>query len=113
MSDRELTEAAARAAGYKFYDDTDMLLDEQGDVASFDPLHDDGDAFRLAVKLDIRLRQRLAMVEAEYPWLDEEFNERKVLCEPILNDYYVSSRRAIVRAAAEIGKRVDTPQSAG
>jgi hypothetical protein len=86
-----------------------MLVDENGDVASFDPLHDDSDAFRLAVKLDISLRQKFAMVQAEFPWTDEEFNERRVICEPVLDDACGSSRRAIVRAAAEIGKKVDAP----
>lgn len=113
MSDRELLELAANAAGLKQYDDTEMFLDEDGDVTTFDPLNDNEDAFQLAVKLDISLRQQFAMVVAEYPCIDAEFNERNTLCEGVLDDHCASSRRAIVRAAAEIGKKVDAPHEAG
>jgi hypothetical protein len=78
----------------------------------WNPLTDDGDALRLAVKLDISVRQQFAVVEADYPWTDEEFNERTTLCEAVLDDYCAATRRAIVRAAAAIGNRVDVPQTA-
>lgn len=112
MTDRELLECAAKAAEYgelRFLDDTSIIVNSR----RWNPLSDDGDAFRLAVKLDISTRQQFAMVQAEYPWLDEEFNTRKVLCEPVLADYYAATRRAIVRAAVEIGKKVGAPQTAG
>jgi hypothetical protein len=76
----------------------------------WNPLTDDGAAFRLAVELDISFRQQFAMVTAEYPWV-EGINTRKSLCEGVgpFNDYCAATRRAIVRAAAEIGNRVDAP----
>jgi hypothetical protein len=108
MTGRELLESAARAAGYgelRILDDTSIIVN----CRRWNPLADDGDAFRLAVKLDISLRQKFAMVTAEYPCIDAELNERKTLCESVLDDHCVSARRAIVRAAAEIGKMVDAP----
>jgi hypothetical protein len=103
MNDSELIAAAAKAAGYKFYDDTDMLLDENGDVTSFDPLHDDGDALRLAVKLkmDVTVGQSVKVVCVAN---DGATSSRIVL---LLDgeDQYAVTRRAIVRAAAEIGKK--------
>lgn len=124
MNDRELLERAARAMGCHGakYEDGSWLEIRYGytvavyhdDLESYwNPLESDGDAFRLAVKLDISTRQQFAMVQAEYPWIDEEFNTRKVLCEVVLDDYCAATRRAIVRAAAEIGMRTDAPQTAG
>lgn len=115
MNDRELLESAARAAGisgtyarmHQTYGDQWVDGIDAGGPAYWNPLADDGDALRLAVKLDINLRQKFAMVQAEYPWVDDEFNTRKVLCEAVLDDHCASSRRVIVRAAAEIGKRTE------
>jgi len=116
MTDRELTELAAKAAGLSGrWNEPFQWLDLDGAHTkgkartAWSPLIDDGDALRLAVKLDISIRQQFAMVQAEYPLLDEEYNTRKVLCEGVLDDYYAATRRAIVRAAAEIGKKVDAP----
>jgi hypothetical protein len=110
MQDKELLKLAAKAAGYgdlRFLDDSSIIVNAR----RWNPLANDGDAFRLAVELDISVRQQFAMVTAEYPWVDEDFNTRKVLCEGVgaLNDYCAATRRAIVRAAAEIGNRVDAP----
>lgn len=106
MNDRELLELAAKAAGYgelRRLDDGSIIVHTR----RWNPLADDGDAMRLAVKLDISLRQKFAMVVAEYPCVDAEFNERNTLCEGVLDDHCASSRRAIVRAAAAIGKRTE------
>jgi phage host-nuclease inhibitor protein Gam len=108
-TDRELLECAAKAAGYKPHGwdvEINRLLveDDQGPDKPWNPLRDDGDALRLAVKLDISIRQKVAMVQADYPCLDEEFNERKVLCEAVLDDYCAATRRAVVRAAAAMAK---------
>ncbi|MDB5777590.1 MAG: hypothetical protein JWP38_3723 [Herbaspirillum sp.] len=120
MSDRELIERAARAAGLKHLTEwSDKITDWDsqhhgrpalhsngpgGQCNSWNPLNDDGDALRLAVKLDIIVRQKFAMVTAEYPWVDEELNNRKALCEGVLDDRYAATRRAIVRAASAIAK---------
>jgi hypothetical protein len=122
MSDRELLESAATAVGitgtyaraHQAYGDQWIDGIDAGGPVYWNPLTVDGDAFRLSVELDISVRQQFAMVTAEYPWVDDDLNTRKVLCEGVgaLNDYCAATRRAIVRAAAEIGSRVDAPQSA-
>jgi hypothetical protein len=107
MTDRELLERAAQAAGYKvrWHHIWECFVHDQPNIISgkdrhiWVPLEDDGDTLRLAVKLDISIRQKFAMVIAEYPWVDEEFNNRKVLCEGVLDDRYAATRRAVVRAA--------------
>ena len=48
MTDRELLEAAAKAAGYVHYHPGD------GFYQTWNPLTDDGDALRLAVKLGLQ-----------------------------------------------------------
>jgi hypothetical protein len=72
----------------------------------WNPLADDGDALRLAVKLDIDLiRESLDDVPSTpthvkaQSW-DLEFSASEALG----NDHYAATRRAIVRAAAEIGR---------
>lgn len=102
-NDRELIELAAKAAGYgelRFLDDSSIIVNGR----RWNPLADDGDALRLAVKLDISTYQLFAMVQADYPCIDEEFNARKTICEGVLDDYYAATRRAIVRAAAAMAK---------
>lgn len=89
MNDRELLELAAKAAGYaglgSWDDKLGCLTDYEG--WTFDPLTDDGDALRLAVKL--------------YLWEVIMLAHRYVSNDV---DIYAATRRAIVRAAAEIGK---------
>jgi hypothetical protein len=109
-NDRELLELAAKAAGVVGNRDSDggyVYMAGSGPslhVVKWHPLKDDEDAFRLAVKLDISLRQQFAMVVAEYPCVDAEFNERNTICEGVLDDHCASSRRVIVRAAAAMAK---------
>lgn len=90
MSDRELLELAAKAIGKVYVDP--MSWD---DGAGWDPLTDDGDALRLAVKCNLTL-----MRVGAYP--------AAVINDAKLRDttYYSEDcvRRAIVSAAAEIGK---------
>ena len=86
MTDHELLEAAAKAAGYDFV------------IGYWNPLTDDGDALRLAVKLGITVYQNLA----EAGWDDDEGNPRTVWEGG--DDQYAATRRVIVRAAAEIGR---------
>lgn len=123
MKDRELLEAAAKAAGIE----VDVRYEEPAQFkglllaswkapnapAFWNPLTDDGDAFRLAVKCDIELyrandegwasyagywgkperRDVARMFAIEY---DDDINNK--------GDPYAATRRAIVRAAAEIGR---------
>lgn len=106
MTDRKLLELAAKAAGAEFEvsDEEGVYLHQPigGVAGSWNPLNDDGDALRLAVKLEISLamNQPVGGVEAWYGkngfFTREKFNDK---C-----DATVATRRAIVRAAAEIGK---------
>jgi len=98
MTDREMLKLAAKAAGYpiaphpnqKLFPSLAFVLGN----SNWNPLTDDGDALRLAVKLEIGI------------W----FGANYVICggvqEPTVNNAgnpYAAVRRAIVRAAAEIG----------
>jgi hypothetical protein len=104
MTDRELLELAAKAAGmvgyeYKVSDVSGheyMAVDEGGSQSEYwSPLTDDGDALRLAVKLEIDL-----CYGANYVIADG-------VQEPTVNnanDPCSATRRAIVRAAVEVGR---------
>lgn len=107
MTDKELLELAAKAAGfdaiiemYGLNDIGEPLLDANDPPTVWNPLTDDGDALRLAVKLNIASAvdetAASAMVSLdEVSWCD---------LKEVSNDPYAATRRAIVRAAAEIGK---------
>jgi hypothetical protein len=90
VTDRELTEAAAKVAG--LWDAKNNCID-----IPWSPLTNDGDALRLAVKLDIYF-----MVVAEQGFVSARVRNgvRSAWNEPIGNDSYAATRRAIVRAAA-------------
>lgn len=99
MTDKELLELAAKAAGYDgvglfWHEATNSFWDGEG--FTFDPLNDDGDAFRLAVKLGMSISCKLGTASA-WTLLTEVSEQYKV-------DPCAATRRAIVRAAAEIGR---------
>ena len=97
MTDRELLELAAMAVGLK-EGIGGAFWTKSGGI--FDPLTDDGDALRLAVKL------RLQVTPGTY-WPNSTSAYRAGYAEAIerdVEDIYAATRRAIVRAAAEIGK---------
>tara|TARA_R110000751_G_scaffold298248_1_gene408140 strand:- start:17 stop:328 length:312 start_codon:yes stop_codon:yes gene_type:complete len=102
MDDREMQELAAKAAGYqvRWHDAWECFVHKDphnidnpptiaGQRMVWVPLHDDGDALRMAVKLGLFMRQAVK----EIPRTEYE------------KDPYAATRRAIVRAAAEIGKK--------
>ena len=91
MSDKELLELAAKAAGYSCRIRTTKIGIEKFYVNGhvWNPLTDDGDALRLAVNLDIDV----AKVQIKF-WDKHSINP------------YAATRRAIVHAAAEIGKEM-------
>ncbi|MBX6681546.1 hypothetical protein ISF16_04440 [Pseudomonas aeruginosa] len=101
MNDRELLELAARAAGYQFsYSHRSLsspavpvILAETGRWRKWDPRHDDGDALRLAVLLNLEIHS---------PQSDPTVMFRTAEHDVFYQDTCI--RRAIVRAAAEIGK---------
>ncbi len=95
MTDRELLELAAKAAGltcvwspYR----PDYERNQEQQPIYWNPLEDDGDALRLAVKLEacIDFMDR-RVVAGAWPEVVIDFEDE---------DY----RRAIVRAASEIGR---------
>lgn len=101
-SDRELLEKAAKAAGYEHrtdpYHPGRVFIRHAGhEWQYFDPLNDDGDALRLAVKLRITLTMFKTFVRAEV-------DEMPDVMEDDQPGPYAATRRAIVRAAAAIGE---------
>lgn len=98
MNDRELLEMAAKASGecqlipYKI-----EWLESEG---AWNPLKNDGDALRLAVKLHMTVRcymghtcAQIGVPGAKNAYVDEVNHE----------NHSAATRRAIVRAAAHIG----------
>lgn len=115
MTDRELLEYAAKAAGIE-YDlrDAGQYWEQFGiplpKVMSHEPtvywnsLTDDGDALRLAAKLGFSLHVHPSCIG-----ISRYGEGRYLIPEPwqeIGLDPYAATRRAITRAAAEIGKEM-------
>jgi hypothetical protein len=97
MKDLDLLVLAAKAAGYSQHPDggCEWLFWVSGAYVKWNPLEDDGDALRLAVKLKFHIMEGIAQ--------DYEGN---MTIEKDMDDPYAATRRAIVRAAAEIGKAI-------
>lgn len=117
MTDRELLELAAKAAGVVGHFSNDAPdapiffenVNTPGMWGVWNPLTDDGDALRLAVKL------RLDFYTSDMNGLSERTEENAVVChsynlsvpvsalvsisEPFGDDPCAATRRAIVRAA--------------
>ena len=108
MTDRKLLELAAKAAGAEFEvsDEEGVYLHQPigGVAGSWNPLNDDGDALRLAVVLSIRLTEFKDTVVKSRGVAWKDGNASCALWEPEGTDPFAATRRAIVRAAAEIGK---------
>lgn len=101
MSDRELLELAAKAAGLALVVVGQRLYFTQGEYLArqWDPITDDGDALRLLVAL------RLSLIRYALHVMVVDSN-RVAVSENYMADPAVATRRAIVRAAAEIGKEM-------
>lgn len=108
MTDRELLELAAKAA--------DMWTDEHMPSEMWDPLTNDGDALRLAVKLGLSLESEASLEVGYCRFFGGEYEKGVEAWHVDINakttkayeiyrdDPYAATRRAIVRAAADIGK---------
>lgn len=97
MTDRELLELAAKAVGKRYVDGESWDED-----AGWNPLTDDGDALRLAVKLGL-----LIDIDGVICSSASDGTSANDQCERHIDnngDPYAATRRAIVRAAAEIGR---------
>jgi hypothetical protein len=108
MTDRELLEFAAKAAGLnldqnspntRYRQKTDVLPE----WVYWNPLTDDGDALRLAVDLGMDLQLEGEM-NSPHAVSVCEMKSGAFAREALSNDRRSSTRRAIVRTAAEIGK---------
>jgi hypothetical protein len=110
MNDRELLELAALAFGYRVYitEAGECRILGDGDdggrryMCTWSPLEDDGDALRLAVKLGMLDESKKA--HFTLMWHLSGYGEE---------DDYATIRRAIVCAAAEIGKAMQEGATAG
>ena len=102
MDDQRMLELAAKAAGMiggyaEHFGEVGIARSHTG---IWNPLTDDADAFRLAVKLQIDISfWPDAYVTCVYP---EEHANAPDNSEPLLDDPCATTRRAITRAAAEI-----------
>lgn len=110
MTDRELLEKAARAAGLQLWTHEDGGLYLPNPMRRWSPLEDDGDALRLAVELKIDLhfeRNGIAdqefIVEAMFLY-DEWRSSCRCFMEILGDDPQAAVRRVITRAAAAIGE---------
>ncbi|MBR8141168.1 hypothetical protein KDW46_02185 [Burkholderia vietnamiensis] len=118
MTDRELLELAAKASGFSFdkyvsgsspedfhYGLNSGLLKidrDRLDAVLWNPLLDDGDALRLAVKLSMQLD---ISASGCLVYLSNSAAPIGICAYSETRDIEAATRRAIVRAAAEIGKR--------
>ena len=111
MTDSELLELAAKAAGIesrcvKGFEYRGLRINPNKEplIVWWNPLTDDGDALRLAVILGVDLVFNKECIDAfndtRCEWVRQFVDETN-------NDPYAATRRAIVRAAAEIGKQND------
>lgn len=110
MTDRELLEAAAKAAGldtiFRMYGWCGItggaFLDRNDPPTVWNPLSEDGDALRLAVMLRLSIMHDTSCVQVSAGEEGAEFCSAFAM-EPRGADPLAATRRAIVRAAAAIG----------
>lgn len=115
MSDRELMEFAAKAMGYvpaKIYSDKTKSLiwaSESGFPTAWKPLVDNSDAFELMVRLNLFVFHgwTSAMGVPVANVVVDNAEQTTPSGEIKGDDPYAATRRAIVRAAAEIGKKME------
>ena len=98
MTDHELCMAAAKAAGYTVEDNggwMSVLVDDMD--ADWEPLDENGDAFRLMVDCGLE-------VSCHDDYVDVSgYSGSAIQVEDYGTDKHAATRRAIVRAAADMG----------
>lgn len=107
--DVDLLRLAAKAAGITIdfpcgmYDPMLVVKDEFGNYRWWNPIIDDGDALRLAVILKL-------LIDPYYNGC-AAVGSAELACEdfmqPLGDDPFAATRRSIVRAAAEIGRKME------
>lgn len=109
MNDLELLRMAAKSIGLPMSEEWDCAAEGRGiiigrgdgDLRQWNPLADDGEAFRLSVALNLETERSKRADRAyvgpagEAPWVEYVNDEQ---------DLFQATRRAIVCAAALIGK---------
>lgn len=85
-----------------------MVRNQRGGDSLWNPLTDDGDALRLAVSLNLTVGEHLGARYAGVPHCPDDYEDGKYpvrIAQLDEADPYAATRRAICRAAAEIGKQ--------
>lgn len=110
MTDKEMLELAAKAAGYavKIVEERGRpfpvgVWTERADKIYWNPLADDGDALRLAVELG---RRYMIVIEIGHSGADVQFDGHAAEAFERNDDVRAATRLAVVRAAAEIGRNM-------
>jgi hypothetical protein len=102
MTDRELLELAAKAAGKEHYGEYGPHAGLKTTGGWWNPLTNSGDAFEFAVKLRLDLTfYATALLNTEYVYVGDSHTRTELHLDDL-----AATRRAIVRAAAEIGKEM-------
>lgn len=109
MTPREQLEMAALAAGYEVFGDRhpddglNVLID--GRVCCWRPRHDDGDAFRLAVRLGLSIKHGVEVLDDTGRMSALAYYGNVGECESAHHgdDPDAATRLAIFRAAVEVG----------
>jgi hypothetical protein len=108
-TDKILLEQAAKAAGIEVtwtpeYRSFFLKGSRLGQRLFWNPLTDDGDALRLAVKLNLKFRYHEVLGQAlVWPTVGDGFELNVEDCD---SNPYTATRRAIVIVAAELGKNL-------
>jgi hypothetical protein len=104
MTDRELLELAAKAAGLRLDQLSGRVVrrEADGQPVYWNPFTDDGDALRLAVKLGMDVMH----TNIHSPQVHAMAAVKVHVWEDRTDDPYAATRRAIVRAAAAIGRNM-------
>ena len=111
-TDRELLELAAKAAGTRLewigdtsFDCTKLKAGKPTCKGTlWTPLHDDGDALRLAVKLGVIIGTYASYSTVDLLSPNDRIETVTVWHSETSGDPYAATRCAIVRAAAAIGR---------
>ena len=105
MSDRELLELAAKAINLpeRGWMGPAFMYVKDNTFTDWNPLTDDGDALRLAVKLEIAINPYAGKTVVAHNESGRLGHEKWDCWD---DDPYAATRRAITRAAAEIGKEM-------
>ncbi|MEH3454065.1 hypothetical protein [Phytobacter diazotrophicus] len=112
MTDRELLELAANAIGGEYRMDAFggmyLAFKPKWNGVSWNPLENDGDALRLAVKLGIEIHPDRQVSEIQTAFCVQRGSRLVGLnnYEEFGSNEMAATRRAIVRAAAEIGREL-------